>query len=175
MKEIMDKYLDYFGEKILPFLLVFAVLFYICYLVFGEVYEIFSNDKEQVVFSTHSIRIIEAKYPIGSIFNKDELEITNNSIIYHRHRGLENENISISFGKIDKIIFTDGVIWNSIAIENTDFLFNKYVIYVRDDSSTDLIRAAIDIPDVTVVDKTSFFKSIQELDLFKTISSLALD
>ena len=153
MKKKNEIILDYFLDKILPWLIGICILIYGAYYVFF----IFLQDREQF-FTGDEILVIEAKYPLGSIFNKDAIEIAPDKIIFYENSFFQSKAISLPYKKIERIVFTDGQFWDSIKIETRGFLSKNYEIYIRDDANRKKLEAFFESSGLEIVEKNTILK-----------------
>lgn len=155
MKKKIDKILDYFGEKILPLLLGISIIIYGAYYILNKFYQ----DREQLFSDDAKILVIETKYPLGSIFNKDAIEITANAIIFYEKNFLRSKEISLPYNKIERIVFTNGLFWDSIKIETHGFLSKNCKIYFKDDETRKKLKAVIGVYALEIVEQSTILKA----------------
>jgi hypothetical protein len=160
MKKKIDKILEIidYGEKILPALLSISILIYGAYYILNKCLQ----DRELLFSDDSNILVIETKYPLGSIFNKDAIEITANAIIFYEKNLFQSKEISLPYNKIERIVFTDGLFWDSIKIETHGFLSKNYKIYFRDDETRTKLKAFIGVFDLEIVEQSTILKYLDQ-------------
>jgi len=103
-------------KQILLSMLYLSVVYLFIFLISFPV-DFFRNDNERISFNDLDQAIIlESKYPLGSIFNKDQLTFGLKEFIILKRSFIGEKKISLPFSRIDKLVLTDGLCWNSLEI-----------------------------------------------------------
>lgn len=137
------------------FLLILGV---ILHSVATECFEFFIKDKEEIKWDSDYMAaiVVECRYPFGSIFNKDEMVLSNKIIIRERSI-LGDEKSTVPFSQIKKVVFSEGFIWKSVMIIKKDLWEGNVTLYFKDEDTKKMIMQFIvkSDPKIVVVEKNT--------------------
>jgi hypothetical protein len=86
------------------------------------------------------MKVVESTSPLGSWFNRNQLIIKDNGILFQRSGIFEKRNLSIPYPRIKKISFMHGLFWDRITITTTFFSLYKKELYVLNDNNFMQVR-----------------------------------
>lgn len=152
-ERIKDIILELIG---IAFLIGF--LFLVLYLLYLFV-QIWNDREEMIIWNDSSLTVVECRYPLGSIFNKDEIAIGSKGLVITT-RSFWGSNIkTIPYSKVKQIEFAEGMYWHSFTVKREGIWRNRDTIYFKENLTKNTIKNFVIAvaPEMIIIEKQTVF------------------